>query len=241
MVNPGLAVVGEFGSDDALLSVASLLMLASCHLSISSTCYPQYIWLEPVLPIIPVDSGLLKSSFLCDPLIVGSCEPEILGVSEFLAVKLPLRLWYPGVTKLLLSWDPGIQRSWACFSAWKWCFLWGPCGCLVCLKPKCTSTGQKEPELLVRQVSHVLAPAVTSPTWLVWNRCCVPLTSDSKIMRVLWGPWDFPPSSSPRWPEAGALSTLLIRSKFTLVYFTKVMEVNNGRKFQKQGYKLYIG
>jgi hypothetical protein len=28
-----------------------------------------------------------ESSFLCDPLLVGSCEPEILGVSEFLAVK----------------------------------------------------------------------------------------------------------------------------------------------------------
>jgi hypothetical protein len=35
-------------------------MLASCHLIISSACCPQYIWLEPVLPIIPVDSGLLR-------------------------------------------------------------------------------------------------------------------------------------------------------------------------------------
>ena len=33
------------------------------------------------------------------------------NMSEFLAVKLPLRLWDPDVTKLLLSWDPGIPRS----------------------------------------------------------------------------------------------------------------------------------
>jgi hypothetical protein len=34
-------------------------------------------------------------------------------------------------------------------------------GCLVCSKPRYTSTNQKEPELLVRQGSCVLAPAVT--------------------------------------------------------------------------------
>jgi hypothetical protein len=60
MVYPGLAMVGEFGSDDALVSVASVLMLASCHLIISSACRAQFMWLEPVLPIILVDSGLLR-------------------------------------------------------------------------------------------------------------------------------------------------------------------------------------
>ena len=35
-----------------------------------------------------------------------------------------------------------------------------------------------------------------------WNRCCFPLSSDPKIeWRVLWGLWDFPPSSCPRYPE----------------------------------------
>ena len=92
------------------------------------------------------------------------------------------------MTKLLLSWDPGILRSWACYSAWKWCLLWGPWSCLVCSKPRYTSTDQKEPEPLVRQGSHVLAPVVTGLSQLVWNRCCVPLTSDPKIVwRVLWG------------------------------------------------------
>ena len=89
------------------------------------------------------------------------------------------------MTKLLLSWDPGILRSWACYSAWKWCFLIGPWGSLVCLKPRCTSTDQKEPKLLVRHDSYVLAPAVTGMSQLVWNRCCVPLTSDPKILGML--------------------------------------------------------
>jgi hypothetical protein len=38
-------------------------MLVFCHLIISSACYPQYIWLEPVFAIIPVDSGLLRVHF----------------------------------------------------------------------------------------------------------------------------------------------------------------------------------
>jgi hypothetical protein len=162
---------------------------------------PPAIWLSQVLAALNISDWSLsflkswliqdssESSFLCDPLIVGSCEPEILGVSALLAGKLPLRPRDPGVTKFFLSWDLGILRSWECFSSWKWCLLLGPWGYLVCSKPRCTSTDQKEPELLVRQDSCVLAPAVTVPSQFVWNRCCVPLTSDPKIMcRVLWGP-----------------------------------------------------
>jgi hypothetical protein len=89
------------------------------------------------------------------------------------------------VTKFLVSWDPGILRCWACYSAWKWCLLWGQCRCLLCLKPRYTSTNQKEPELLVRQGSCVLASAGTGFSGLLWNRCCVPLTSDPKILGVL--------------------------------------------------------
>ena len=39
-------------------------------------------------------------------MILGSCDAEILGMSEFLTFKLLLRLCDPGVTKLLGSWDP---------------------------------------------------------------------------------------------------------------------------------------
>ena len=47
------------------------------------------------------------SSFLCEPLIVGSCEPEILGVSEFLAVKL-LKYWCDPAPVILGSCFPKI-------------------------------------------------------------------------------------------------------------------------------------
>ena len=41
-------------------------------------------------------------------MILGSCELEILAMSEFLAVILPLRPLDPCVTKLLGSWNPKI-------------------------------------------------------------------------------------------------------------------------------------
>jgi hypothetical protein len=82
-------------------------MLASCHLIISSAYSPQYIWLKPVLPIIPVDRGLLRVQLLC---VLGSCEPVILGVSEFLTIKLLLRLRssYDQVPGILVSFNTNI-------------------------------------------------------------------------------------------------------------------------------------
>jgi hypothetical protein len=55
----------------------------------------------------------------------------------------------------------------------------------VCSKLRYTNTDQEEPELLVRQGSCVLSPAVTGLSQLIWNRCCVPLTSDPKILGML--------------------------------------------------------
>ena len=43
--------------------------------------------------------------------ILGSCDPEILGVSELLGVKLPLGPSDPSVTKFRGSWDPGCVRA----------------------------------------------------------------------------------------------------------------------------------
>ena len=48
----------------------------------------------------------------------------------------------------------------------------------MCLKPRYTSTDQKEPKLLVRLGFDILAPAVISQSRLVWN-------SDPKILDVL--------------------------------------------------------
>ena len=89
------------------------------------------------------------------------------------------------MTKLLGFWNPGILRSCASHSAWNWCLLWGSWGCPLYSKLRYTSTDQKEPEPLVRQGSYVLASAGTGLSWLVWNRCCVPLTSDPKILGLL--------------------------------------------------------
>ena len=55
----------------------------------------------------------------------------------------------------------------------------------MCLKLRYTNTNQKELKVLVRQGSCVLTPAVTDLSPLVWNRCCVPLTSDPKILGML--------------------------------------------------------
>jgi hypothetical protein len=48
-----------------------------------------------------------------------------------------------------------------------------------------SSADWKEPELLVRLSSCVCAPADLRHHWLCWNRCCVPLISDPKILGML--------------------------------------------------------
>ena len=60
------------------------------------------------------------------------------------------------------------------------------------------------------QGSCALASAVTGPSQLVWNRCCVPLTSDPKILGMLGVHGVESPlgivglSSHPWWPGTGA-------------------------------------
>jgi hypothetical protein len=87
--------------------------------------YPQWYLcslnlIEAVLPVILVVSELLKSSGVS--VILWLCDPEILGMSELLGVKLSLGPWDPGVTKLLesepkvcsghlWSYDPGSGRA----------------------------------------------------------------------------------------------------------------------------------
>ena len=74
-----------------MVSVAYVLMLASYHLIISSALFPSYILLVPLIPLMLLSQNASESSCFCDPMILGSCDPEILGVSEFLGVKLPVR------------------------------------------------------------------------------------------------------------------------------------------------------
>jgi hypothetical protein len=110
MVYLGLAMVRKLGSHDACLGFCCLcFMLAFPHLIISSATCSHSIWLEPVLPVILVVSKLLRVQ-----LSLWSCDPESLGVSELLGIKLPLGLWDPGVTKLLESCYSVILGSWVC-------------------------------------------------------------------------------------------------------------------------------
>jgi hypothetical protein len=93
-----LTMVGELGSDDAeppCFFVAYVLMLVSQHLIIFSATCPCYIQLQPVLPVIPVVSELLRvqlsvilsfqntvilRSWVCQRIWESSClwDPEIL-------------------------------------------------------------------------------------------------------------------------------------------------------------------
>jgi hypothetical protein len=99
---------------------------------------PPTTWISLVLPTLTISDWSLsflwswlcqnssKSSCLCDLLILESYDPEILGVSQLLGVKLPLGPWDPGVSKLLGSWDPGHVRgpgsgaSSGCCWDWLW-------------------------------------------------------------------------------------------------------------------------
>ena len=89
-------------------------------------CLPPAIWLSLVLPVLAMShwsSSFLwfwlcqnssESSCFYHPVILGSSDPEILGVSELLEVKLPLWPWDLGVTKFLGSLDPGILGVLGC-------------------------------------------------------------------------------------------------------------------------------
>ena len=50
---------------------------------------------------------------------------------------------------------------------------------------KLAGTDLKESQQLVGRGSFVPVPAGTRPSRILWNRCCVPLTSDLKILGVV--------------------------------------------------------
>jgi hypothetical protein len=138
--------------------------LYSIHLiGVCPSCNPRWVRMPPSLVF---------------SVILGSCEPEILGMSEFLAIKLPLILVWP------ISWDPGILRSWACYSAWKWYLLWGPWDCPLSLSPRWHGVGvnRKEHGPLVGLSSSFYGPAGSMFSWSCWNRFYILLTSDHKIL-----------------------------------------------------------
>ena len=57
--------------------------------------------LGPVLPVFLIVSELHRAQLSCEPVILGFWDPELLGFSELLGVKLPLVSLNTGMTKLL--------------------------------------------------------------------------------------------------------------------------------------------
>jgi hypothetical protein len=100
MMSPGLAMVGELGSDDD--AKVFVLMLASHHLIISTATCLSCLWLEPVPSVILVVPELLRVHLFlwsCDPgCCQSSCESSCLWDTKIL-------VWSS-------SWDPVIIWSW---------------------------------------------------------------------------------------------------------------------------------
>jgi hypothetical protein len=86
-------------------------MLASWHLIISSASCPGYIWLEPVLPVILVESELLRiqlSLLSCDSGILWFWDSgcvRVLGSETFSESQ---RSWCDYIPGILGPWDPQI-------------------------------------------------------------------------------------------------------------------------------------
>jgi hypothetical protein len=84
------------------------------------------------------------------------------------------------------SQDPGCARV-----PVAWRVLWGPWDPLLssCWRWWGAVTDQEKSQPLVGWNSFVPVPDGTRPSGILWNRCCVPLTSDPKILGVLGCLW----------------------------------------------------
>jgi hypothetical protein len=97
---------------------------------------PSIYWLEPILPIIPVDTGLLSvqlSLWYCDSWILWTWDSGCVRVLGSQASSETLKSCCkqaPG------TWDPEILRLWVCYRAWNCYLLRVPWGCPLCLKPR---------------------------------------------------------------------------------------------------------
>jgi hypothetical protein len=143
-----------------LVSVASAFTLASCHLIMSSSHCPKYIWLEPVLPVIPVDSELLRVQ-----LFLWSCYSRILWTWDFRCVRVlgslvsfeTLRSWCDQATGIPENWTPKILGDRAPGSTTSS----GDCGAILCV------WNQDRPALTRRNPSHWLGSTPVSLFLLV--------------------------------------------------------------------------
>ena len=126
----------------------------------------------------------IQDGALRDPGYKMVLSPEFQGQSP---------LWRP----TLLS-DPKILCVLGCLQHGEFSVDLGTV-CWVCAQVVGAGTYRKDPQPLVWQVFCVPVPAWPSPFGLFWNRCCILLTSDPKILGVLRRLW----SGSLRncWPS----------------------------------------
>lgn len=104
-----------------------------CHLVISSVSCPCCFWLQAIPPVILIVSELLKFRCLCDPMILGSCNPRHLkGPGSLRSAQgtgsdqnATCAAVWAGVPVSLDPWGP------SCY----WC--WGSCCGLLTSDPGC--------------------------------------------------------------------------------------------------------
>jgi hypothetical protein len=175
-------------------------MFASWHLIISSACCLQYIWLEPVLPVIPVDSWLFRvqiSLWCCDSRILWTWDSGCVRVLGINVSSGTLRSSCDQVPGILGSWNPkflGMLQLLEVVSALRTMgqstvfeskvYQHWPEGKL-CPYPCCH-----------RPLTIVLEPMLSSTHKSQDSGCA----RAPAAWRVLWIPWDCPLSLRPWWP-----------------------------------------
>jgi hypothetical protein len=100
-----------------VVSVASVLMVASHYLIISSTSSPRYIWLEPVILVIPVESEFRRiqlSLRSCDSGILWCWDSGCVRVLDSQASSETLRSSCDQAPGILESWDLKIMGMLEC-------------------------------------------------------------------------------------------------------------------------------
>jgi hypothetical protein len=126
-----------------------------------------------------------------EPLLL--LRPTISPLRTGLWENLDIR-WHSYLSPVVIALSEGwlssvILRSWVCYGA---CSMESPLGTMGPSSefvPKVIRVWGRSERNPSQQVSFILVPAGPSPSGLFWNRCCISLTSDPKILGVLGPLW----------------------------------------------------
>jgi hypothetical protein len=163
------------------MSVVYVLVLASCHLIISSVTCPCYIWLEPVLPVILVVSELFRvhlSLWSCDFVILRLFViiPVCQAASGTLRSCCKQALWILG------SCEPGHVRAPGSVAFSGCCGT----GCWVHTQGLLRAPAQTRSNLCHWLGGIPGCLSFAGPSYSqCWGSCCVLLNSDPMILGVL--------------------------------------------------------